>query len=432
MVLTVLRQNRRLGLLLSGVLLFHVGWYMLLPFLVILLTTRRWLSPAQAGAVLAAQSFAVLLGSLVGGALSDRFGRKLTMVVGLGLRTVGVGALGLATGVLGLLAAAAVAGFGGGCYGPAVKAAISAEAAQEDRTTPFAWRGMAANLGMSAGPLLGAVLVRGPLPLFFGVAAVLHAGLGVATWVMLEAEGPVQEPRQGGWREVLSDSPFVAFSLVTILAWGLFSQLGASLPLYAQRALGLEALVGLLWSLSSVAVVFGQVLVSKYLLARMHPLAAMAWGALLLGAGLGLVGLARSFIGLLGAVLVFVAGEMLLLPTADSTVSTMARPAIIGSYFGFASFGWGLGEGVGNLVGGALLQYAFRTGQPGLPWVIYALVGLLTAGLYLLLRDLPQAVPEALTEDVKMLPSFIDVQQWQRGAFEGEPEHVPGLPDDAG
>lgn len=376
-----------MGVLLAGILVFHAGWYMLLPFFAVLFTTRREMSAAQVGAVLAAQSFTLLVGSLAGGALADRYGRKPAMLLGLALRTAGVLALGLVAGLPLTLAAAAVAGVGGGLYGPAAKAAIAVLASgDEERTTAFSLRGIAANLGTSGGPLLGTLLVRGPMPVLFSVAAALHVALAVFTWGLLKEEGAADHKARESYRDMVRDLPFMAFSMVTVLAWVLFAQLSIAVPLFARQVLGLEALIGLLWTVSSLAVILLQVPVSRHVLARLHPMSAMAVGAALLGAGLGLVGFARSFVGLLAAVLVFVAGEMFLLPTADSAVSLMAREGAVGSYFGMATLAWGLGEGLGSLTGGALMQYALRSGRIGLPWATFAVAGLGVAGLYWALR----------------------------------------------
>jgi MFS family permease len=385
----------RLKVLLAGILAFHAGWYMLVPFFAILFTTRRGLSPAEVGLVLAAQSFLLLLGSLAGGALADRYGRRLTMVLGLVLRAVGLGMLGFAVTLPGALLAAATAGVGGGLYGPAAKAAIAVLAAEgPDRTTIFGWRGIAANIGTSTGPLLGSLLVRGSMPVLFGSSAAVHAGLGLVTWMLLPAEGGTVESAEGKapWRDLLRDVPYLAFSVITALSWALFSQLMLAVPLYASRVLGLEASIGLLWTVSSLVVIALQVPVSRYLLTRLSPAVAMAAGVALLGAGLGLVGLVPyvtaatgAFGGLLGAVLLFVVGEMLLMPTVDSTVSLMAPAAAVGSYFGVASLAWGLGEGVGSLAGGGLMQYALGSGRTGLPWVVYAGAGAGIAGLFLAL-----------------------------------------------
>lgn len=373
--------GRSMGVLLAGILLFHAGWYMLLPYFAILFTTRRGLTPAEVGVVLAAQSLSLLAGSLAGGSLADRIGRKPTMLSGLVLRAVGVGALGLAAEMPGLLVAAGVAGLGGGLYGPAAKAGIALLATGEERTAAFSLRGIAANVGTSGGPLLGSLLVGGPMPVLFGAAAALHAGLAAATWGLLREPSAPQEPEARAWGAAVADSPYLVLSLVTTLAWALFSQLSLAVPLHASRVLGLQAMIGLLWTASSLVVILLQTTVTRWLLGRLHPLSAMGAGTALMGAGLGLVAFARSFGGLLGAVMVFVVGEMLLLPVADTAVSLMARREAVGSYFGLSSFTWGLGEGLGNLAGGALMQYALTSGRVGLPWGVYAVAGAVIGGL---------------------------------------------------
>ncbi|HEY8347965.1 MAG TPA: MFS transporter [Symbiobacteriaceae bacterium] len=383
---TIRRFGRSMWVLLAGILLFHAGWYMLLPYLAVLLTTRRGLSPAEVGLVLGAQSVSLLVGSLLGGALADRFGRRPVLVAGLSLRAGGIGALGVAAGLPGLLLAAGVTGLGGGLYGPAAKAGITQLAPAKARNTAFSLRGMAASLGISAGPMAGALLVRGPLPVLFGTAAALHGGLALATWRLLEDPSTPAREAAPPWREVLADLPYVAFSVAATLAWMLFAQLGLAVPLFAGQVLGVEAQIGLLWTLSSLTVVLFQTAVTKAVLSHLHPLTAMGLGTAALGTGLGLVAFARDFVGLLAAVLVFVAGEMLLMPTADTAVSLLAPPGAVGSYFGVSSFAWGMGETLGNVVGGVLMEYAFASGRLGLPWALYFAAGLGIGGFCLGLK----------------------------------------------
>lgn len=362
---------------------------MLLPYLAVLFTTRRHMSPAEVGLVMAAQSLALFLGSLVGGALSDRAGRKPTLVGGLALRGLGIGALGLATGLPGLLLASLVAGVGGGLYGPAAKAGIAtlAEAGTDtQRAAAFSFRGIAASIGTSTGPLVGSLLIKRPMVVLFGTAAVIHFVLGLATWTLLDGRAAGENRTRAAFRDLMADTPYLAFTLVTVLAWTLFAQLAIAVPLYAREVLGLEASIGLLWTVSSLAVIFGQVIITQVLLSRLQPMTAMAIGALMLGGGLASVGLARNFVGLLASVMLFVFGEMFLMPTVDSAVSQMVRGGATGSYFGVASFAWGLGEGIGDLAGGALMQTALRSGRLAVPWLAYGTGGVALSGLFWLLR----------------------------------------------
>ncbi len=385
-------MGRSLKVLLAGVLLFHAGWYLILPFFAVLFTTRRGLTPAEAGTVLAVQSVLLLVGSTAGGVMSDRIGRKAVMLGGLVLRTAGIAMFAVSGGFWYYVLASAVAGLGGGLYAPAAKAGIAVLATEENKATVFSWRGIAANIGTSTGPLLGALLVRGPLPVLFGTAAAVHAVLGVATWTFLEGE-PVGEQRtREPFGDLMTHLPFMLFALVTGLVWALFTQLSISVPLYASRVLGLEASIGLLFTLTSLTVILLQVPITRYVVARMQTNTAMALGTVLLGAGLGLVGFARTFPALVLAVLVFVVGEMFVIPTSDAAVTAMARPGVLGAYFGIATLAWGLGEAVGNLAGGSLMEYALGAGRPGLPWALYAGAGVVIGGLYLLLGR-PHAVP---------------------------------------
>lgn len=383
----MMRLGRSLGVLLAGVLLFHVGWYILLPFFAVLFTSRRGLTPGQAGLLLAVQSFTLLAGSLVGGWLADRVGRRAAMVGGLVARAAGLWGLGLFTSMPPLLGAVALAGLGGGLYGPAAKAGIAEQATDENRTTAFAARGIAANIGVSLGPLLGALLLGGPISLLFGTAAALHLGLAAITWAFYREGEQVEEGPRSSVLAVLGDRRYLTFSLVTVAAWALFAQLSISVPLYAREVLGLESSIGLLWTFTSLTVILIQFTVTRFATARFSPMAAMGLGAALLGVGLGLVSLVSSFGGLLAAVLVFILGEMLLMPTADSAVSSFASPEALGSYFGIATVAWGLGEGLGNLAGGSLMQYALASGRLWLPWALYAATGLGVGALYLAIRE---------------------------------------------
>lgn len=74
--------GRPLLVLLAGILLMHLSLYMVLPLLPVILRTTRGLDPAEVGLMFGAGAIAFQVGSLVGGALSDQFGRRQAMVAG--------------------------------------------------------------------------------------------------------------------------------------------------------------------------------------------------------------------------------------------------------------------------------------------------------------------------------------------------------------
>lgn len=357
------RLPATVGVLLGGVGFMHLADYLIVPLLPVVLGVERGLPAGQIGIVLSVISLLFLTGSLVGGTLSDRIGRRTVMCAGALLRATGVLGLAFLTGLAPLAGAAAVAGLGTGLFAPALKAAIAALASGEHRTTAFSWRGIAANIGVCIAGLLALMLGTVGTTLIFTAAAAIHLLLSVATWLFIPpgCEGEVGGEDcptldLGAIGQALRSGPFLTISAVTFLMWALFSQLALAMPMRATDVLPNATTVGLIWTINSGIVITLQTTVTRVVIRRLHPLTTLAVGTLLLGAGLTAIAPARSFLDLAGAAALFVCGEMLILPTYDVIISRLAPPDRVGAYFGLSNFVSGTGESVGNLLGGQLLQ----------------------------------------------------------------------------
>src|SRR5262245_40576611 len=101
---------RPFWVLFAGTLVNRVGGFVLI-FLTIYLTDVRGLTPALAGTIVSTYGLGAMFGSALGGALSDRVGRLPVLVGSLLGGAVAVSALGLATGLIAIAAAAAATGF---------------------------------------------------------------------------------------------------------------------------------------------------------------------------------------------------------------------------------------------------------------------------------------------------------------------------------
>ncbi len=85
---------------------------------------------------------------------------------------------------------------------------------------------------------------------------------------------------------------------------------------------------------------------------------------------------------LLGSVVVFSLGALIVLPTQQSVLASLANPAALGSYFGISSLSLAFGGALGSWSGGILYGIGQQRNQPSLPWLTFATVGILaTAGL---------------------------------------------------
>jgi MFS family permease len=374
--------------LLSGVLFTHLGTYMLMPYLSIILSREKHLSLDQVGWVLGSGSLAYLIGSLIGGLIADRLGRKLTMVSGLLIRAGGVLLFLFMQDFTALLLTWFLAGIGGGLYMPPAKAGIAAFTTEETKTTAFSYRGIAANIGVTLGPLLGTMLLaRSDAVLFFGAVAV-YVGLAIAHFVWLRQDCrpglDCADAARPPFREILKDRPFLFFSAVTILVWALFTQFTLSLPL---RAVQINAAknIGLIWTITSILVIVLQGPTTRLFAGRLHPLHMMGLGMVIIGSALGSVAFSSSYWHLLGSAILFTLGEMLIMPISDAIVSDLARPEMLGTYFGVSAFVFGAGETIGNIGGGQLMEWASTTGALAVPWLTFAVLGVIIAALFWML-----------------------------------------------
>lgn len=383
--------------LVGTVFVVHLGWYALLPFFALLLGTREGLSPGAIGLILSSQSFLSVAGSAVGGPIADRVGSRLTMLAGLILRGLGIAGLGLSGALPLLMLAAGVAGLGNGLQSPVVKAALATGAAEGEAELLFSWRGMAASLGVSLGPVLGALLARGPIPLMFGLAGALHLVTALWGWfsfLPVEQATLVNRPKRPQITALLQDRRFVGFTALLVLLWALYAQLSIGIPLWAERVLHLGRGIGFIWTLAALFVVLGQSLVTRQVIKVRGAGQSLVLGALGLGIGLGAVGLTRSASSLLVAVLIVKLGEMLVMPTVDTITASLAPPDQLGTYYSGTSLAWGLGEGLGNLMGGQLFAIGLAEGRPALLWWIALGTGALLAVLFR--QSLPNVSGDAL------------------------------------
>lgn len=416
--------SRSLRLLLGNILVFHAGWYLVLPFFAVLFTTQRRLLPSDVGMLLAAQSVFLMFGTLFSARLSRWLGRRTTMTGGLFIRAIGLLGLGFGTLFPTLMLSSIVTGFGGGLFAPTVKAALAMATPVGRAEEAFSWRSVAATIGTGIGPLAGGLLL-GNIPLLFGVAAALHVALAIGTVTLMEnqVEERVERDSIG---DVLRDLPFFAFIHNVGWMWALFAQLGLSVPLYAGRVLGMRGTIGLLFSAGSLMLILLQIPVTRLLVRRLQPMSAMALGTGLMALGFGLVGFTRSFATLLMAVLVVVLGQMIAVPTSDAVVSAMARPGAVGSYFALATLAWGLGEAFGVWSGGLVMEFSLGTGKLWLPWAIAAGAGGITALLFLALSGVAPVERGTPRQVVFDRPSPQDGVPVNPAGREGEESLRPG------
>lgn len=376
-------RNRPYLMLLALVFFMHVAAYLVTPVFPIFLEKTRNLSLAQVGLVMGVGSFAYLAGSLAGGPLSDRLGRRLMIIVGAllqGLAMIGyhyAHAYGL------LLLFSVVNGLGLGLIAPTIKAMIADEVPATDRTAAFSWRGILAHSGIIvAGLVITWMTSIGQSP--FLISALVFLALAAFTRFTLPDDrcvGPdCKRTPLSEYRHILSHRSFLLFSAITLLIWAFYAQFALILPLRGEYVLHSATLIGLIWTINSVSVVLLQGFVSRYILQRLNPYVSLTAGTVLLGTGIALLGWAEQFVTLSGAAILFILGEMLFMPVQDSLVGHFAREEWLGAYFGVSNFMSGIGTAIGTGIGGTMVEALGGVGSAN-PWIAYGVGTLFLAAI---------------------------------------------------
>lgn len=382
----ITKLERPLQILLLGVLLAHLGTLLVMPILPIMLKTDARLSVTKIGTVLAVIAIAFQFGSIFGGVLADRIGRRFIIGLGALITAIGIILFGFFTSYSLLLVAAIIMGLGNGLHAPSIKASIASLASEENRTTAFSLRGIAANIGTGTAGLIIFFLITGTPSIIFWAAGLIYLVLAIISWTMLPkrcGEVPCPHLPIGAYGKVFKNKPFLVFSLVSILIWALYAQLSFALPIRATNILPSPENVALIWTINSVIVVFTQRLITKRFIDKVHPLSALSTGVVFIGLGVGSLFFASSFWHLVISGAIFVLGEMLILPTTDSTISQLSKANMIGLFFAISNVVSGLGEAGGKSLGGTLLGNGEGT---ALPWIVYAISGIVLGLVVLVLK----------------------------------------------
>lgn len=395
-------------------------YFMVWPFLAILLYEKFALSAAEIGLILSASAVgAALLGFYVG-ALSDRCGRRSILLLGTAVNCLAFALLAVAESLPAFVAAMSLCSVGRAIWEPPASALIGdLVPGRQPRELALQLRYFLINAGAALGPMVGVWAGLSAQQETFGLTALSYLLLNLAfIWGFARtASGRIARLRRDrtsnlrGTLKVLGrDHVFLVVILANVLAFFIFAQMDSSLVQYLTRARApdLVALISSVILVNAVTVVVLQF----PLLALLGPLpvkrriliglAILALGQL--WCALNPVG---WYAGWLGATFVVSVAEAVLFPTLSVQIDQMAPDHLRGSYFGASSF-YALGWSLAPLAGGVMLEwgsgpalYALMFVLCGGVWLLYVLSGRLSRPDWspsTARRCLPQAAPDAKLE----------------------------------
>ncbi|MBP6073147.1 MAG: MFS transporter [Flavobacterium sp.] len=338
---------------------------MVLPFLSKYLKEDLHFSYAQVGWIMVSFGFGSMLGSWLGGKLSDKIGFYRIMVFSLfvsGLAFFGLQFItsfeGLCMGIFSLMTIADM-------FRPAMFVSIAAYAKPENRTRALTLVRLAINLGFGAGPALGGLIIMkiGYKGLFWADGATCIAAILVFVLLVKEKKKSKyidkKDPDHVLTESVFKDKPFWIFLTSCVIIGVLFFQLFTTIPLYHKEQFNLsEFQTGLLLTLNGVLVFFLEMPIVSYIeRKKMDKVKVVTMGCLLMSISLFLM-LINFWSGILIIMMLFMTfAEMFAFPFSNSFAMSRAPKGQEGRYMAIFTMSYSMAHILSAKIGMNIIDY---------------------------------------------------------------------------
>ncbi|MFJ8183490.1 MDR family MFS transporter [Streptomyces sp. NPDC096105] len=371
-------------------------------FMALYLTLDRGYSASYAGLVVALHGLGGVISSLGAGVMTDRLGRRPTLLVAQTATALSVALLGFVHDPVAIAAVAFLVGMASSASRPAVQAMMADIVRPEDRIRAFSLNYWAINLGFAISSVGAGFIAEVSYLAGFLIEAGMTLVCAVLVFVKLpesrperQAAGPgetAEEPVSLG--TVLRDGRFMSVVGLSFLIALVFQQGYLGLPVAMGEAGFTPADFGMAIAVNGVLIVVLQLPVTR-LIEHRDPRRLLVVSSLLAGYGFGLTAFAGSVGVFALTVCVWTLAEIVNAPTQTGLVVRLSPVHGRGRYQGMYTSSWAVAALVAPLMSGFVID---RWGAAWL-WGTCAVIGTVAGlGYGLLMRRVPE---ETDTEPVK-------------------------------
>lgn len=364
-------------------------------FMALYLTMERGYSASYAGLVAALHGLGGVVSSLGAGVMTDRLGRRPTMLVAQVSTAVSVAVLGFMVHPVAIAGVAFVVGMASNASRPAVQAMIADIVPAQDRVRAFSLNYWAINLGFAVSSAGAGFIAEYSYRAGFLGEAVMTLFCAVVVFMKVPESRPRKTPGAVAnassaddvrLTTVLRDGRFMGVVGLSFVVALIFQQGYVGLPV-AMGADGFSSSdFGTAIAVNGVLIVALQIPVTRFIRSR-DPRRLLVVSALLAGYGFGLTAFAGSVALYTLTVCVWTVAEIVNAPVQNGLVVQLSPAHGRGRYQGMFTLSWAAAALVAPLMSGAVIDHF---GAEWL-WGACAVLGTVAAlGYGLLMRSLPQ------------------------------------------
>ncbi|MBK8956007.1 MAG: MFS transporter [Saprospiraceae bacterium] len=372
--------------LLACVQLVNRAGTMVVPFMSMYMTQKIGVSITKAGFVLACFGIGSIVGSFIGGKLSDRYGFYRIMIITLFLGGLSFISLSFLQSYWWICAGTFVMAVVNEAFRPASMAAISEYSGQESLTRSGSLVRLSVNLGWAFGAAMGGWIAAHNYLLLFWVDGLTNMA---AALVVLYALPPVKKSMDKGVKSGVEkkdlspykDKFYLLFVFLSVFFGICFFQLFTTLPVYLKTELHLdESSIGWIMAINGLLIAAFE-MITVYSLGAANKLKLMAVGTFITGLSyviFNIVNINGFSLAMLSAGIITL-GEILSMPFMLSFMMARSKPTTIGQYASLYTMSYSIAHICGSYSGSAIADHF---GFEVLWWVVGGMSAIVALGYY--------------------------------------------------
>ncbi len=361
-------------------------------FMALYLTLGRGYSASYAGLVAALHGLGGVMSSLGAGVMTDRLGRRPTLLIAQASTALSVAVLGFMEHPVAIAGVALLVGMASNASRPAVQAMMADIVRPEDRVRAFSLNYWAINLGFAVSSAGAGFIASYSYRAGFLIEAAMTMVCAIVVFMKLPESRPVRTAREKaaepvvGLGTVLRDGRFMGVVGLSFVVALIFQQGSVGLPVAMGEAGFTPADYGLAIAVNGVLIVALQIPVTRFIEHR-DPRRLLVISSVVAGYGFGLTAFAGSVGVFALTVCVWTLAEIVNAPTQTGLVVALSPTHGRGRYQGMYTMSWSVAALVAPLMSGFMID---RLGAAWL-WAACAVLGMGAAlGYWGLMRGLPR------------------------------------------